>query len=238
VPVPQVVELSWSEYIGKKDSSPSEGRWLLAVDPETLQAKLVCQHSDGHVPDVHGHEDLFPLSMIDERDDGFIEGGDWIVAYTPEKREYDGEYRNYWIWWLEQGDVSLDIQGTRNFLQMGRGDFEAGRESGNDYATCFFCQQCAEKHLKAYLAFHGKPVPRTHDAERLVELCSSIDPSFMVLKRDAGVLRPYGVRIRYESVRLRAEFEVGLVLGACIRIGKLVRAKLSELMPVQQIAWD
>lgn len=75
------------------------GRWLLAVDPETLNAKIVVQRG-ALVPDVEGHEDLFPLSMALEREDEFIEGGDWLVAETPNRRQHDGLYRSNVVSWL------------------------------------------------------------------------------------------------------------------------------------------
>ena len=78
---------------------PGGGRWLLAVDPETLEAKIVAQKG-AFVPDVEGHEDLFPLSMALEREDGFIEGGDWLVAETPNRRPHDGLYRSYIVNWV------------------------------------------------------------------------------------------------------------------------------------------
>jgi hypothetical protein len=51
------------------------------------------------VPDIDGHEDLFPLLMTIERQDGFLEGGDWLVASTPERKKHDGIYRSYRIEW-------------------------------------------------------------------------------------------------------------------------------------------
>ena len=78
---------------------PSGGKWLLSIDPSTLVARIVPQLPNGFVPDVEGHEDLFPLLMTLERQDGLLEGGDWIVATTPNKREHDGMYRSYRIEW-------------------------------------------------------------------------------------------------------------------------------------------
>ncbi len=77
------------------------GKWVLAIDPDTLAARIVSQEPDGFVGAVEGHEDLFPLSMAVERDDGFIEGGDWLVAHTPSKRPHDGVYRSYWVEWID-----------------------------------------------------------------------------------------------------------------------------------------
>src|SRR5438552_3602045 len=36
--------------------------------------------------------------------------------------------------------------------------------------VCFHAQQCAEKHLKALLAFHSVPFPKIHDIRELVML--------------------------------------------------------------------
>jgi len=95
-----VIKISRRELITKICNPHAEGDWVLAIDPETLESKVVYRQPDGFVPDVSGHEDLFPLSMAFEREDGFIEGGDWLVATTPKIREHDGWYRSYWIEWL------------------------------------------------------------------------------------------------------------------------------------------
>ena len=76
--------------------------WLLAVDPETGSARIVARQTEGFVPEVEGHEDLFPLAMALEREDGFLPGGDWVVASTPSRRAHDGEYRSYWVRWEDE----------------------------------------------------------------------------------------------------------------------------------------
>jgi hypothetical protein len=96
------ITLSKAEVIGKLKSPPADGRWVLAVDPESLQARIVLQQADGFVPGIEGQEDLFPLSMATEREDGFIEPGDWLVAQTPEKRSHGGWYRGYLVRWSER----------------------------------------------------------------------------------------------------------------------------------------
>jgi hypothetical protein len=94
------ITLNKSEVLDKIQNPPDGGgRWLLAVDPETLEAKIVVQRGT-FVPDVEGHEDLFPLCMALEREDGFIEGGDWLVAETPNRRQHDGWYRSYIVNWV------------------------------------------------------------------------------------------------------------------------------------------
>ncbi|WP_342452697.1 HEPN domain-containing protein [Thermococcus stetteri] len=49
-----------------------------------------------------------------------------------------------------------------------------------DYAA-FHAQQCAEKALKAFLVWSGKPLKKTHDIGELIILCSQIDKEFMKL---------------------------------------------------------
>lgn len=42
----------------------------------------------------------------------------------------------------------------------------------------FFCQQTAEKYLKAFLMAVEQVPPRTHDVDVLVEMCAAVDPAF------------------------------------------------------------
>lgn len=92
---------------------PSKGRWLLAIDPHTLVAAIVLQQPDGYVPEVEGHEDLFPLLMALERADGFIDRGDWLVASTPEKKKHDGIYCHYQIIWIDPNVGVMDSSDER-----------------------------------------------------------------------------------------------------------------------------
>lgn len=66
------------------------------------------QEPSSVVRDVEGHEDLFPLLMAVERQDGFVQGGDWLVAKTPNKRPHDGIYRSYRIEWDDPNPVIVD----------------------------------------------------------------------------------------------------------------------------------
>jgi hypothetical protein len=84
-----------------EDADRRSPRWRLAVDPATDVARIVEQLPNGFVPDAEGHWDLFPLSMAVEREDGFIEGGDWLVATTRDPQAHDGLYRSYWVEWDE-----------------------------------------------------------------------------------------------------------------------------------------
>jgi HEPN domain-containing protein len=61
----------------------------------------------------------------------------------------------------------------------------------------FFCQQAAEKYLKAFLIACDQLPPRTHDIDALVELCAVIDPAFDQLQSQVEGLTEFAVIFRY-----------------------------------------
>lgn len=67
-------------------------------------------------------------------------------------------------------------------------------------AVCFHAQQCCEKYFKAYLAFHGKEIPRTHDLAFLINHCSKIDSDFQKMwEWNVDTLTHYAVETRYDE---------------------------------------
>jgi HEPN domain-containing protein len=69
---------------------------------------------------------------------------------------------------------------------------------GNLDAACFHAQQAAEKYLKAFLIYHGRQFPFTHNRTEIVELCAAVDPSFRSLA-SLSRLTPYAVELRYDD---------------------------------------
>jgi HEPN domain-containing protein len=69
----------------------------------------------------------------------------------------------------------------------------------------YHTQQCAEKALKAFLAFHSQPVKKTHDLDELVDLCVEIDPAFGELYDPVEELNPYSVVFRYPAEVMEPE---------------------------------
>src|SRR2546426_2591631 len=63
--------------------------------------------------------------------------------------------------------------------------------------TLFFCQQAAEKSLKAFLTWHEQEFRRTHDLEELGEACRTIDGTLAALLEQADVLSDYAWKLRY-----------------------------------------
>ena len=61
----------------------------------------------------------------------------------------------------------------------------------------FFCQQTAEKYLKAFLIASGQVPPRTHDVDVLVEMCAVVDPAFEQLQPLVEGLTEFAVIFRY-----------------------------------------
>lgn len=63
--------------------------------------------------------------------------------------------------------------------------------------TCFFCQQSAEKYLKARLEESGLRFPKTHDLEQLIHLLIPVEPLWSALMPAARHLTAFAVRFRY-----------------------------------------
>lgn len=63
--------------------------------------------------------------------------------------------------------------------------------------TVFLTQQAAEKALKAYLAFHGRAIEKTHNLLDLLRSCVKLNRSFDCLLEEALNLNPYVTKCRY-----------------------------------------
>jgi HEPN domain-containing protein len=66
-------------------------------------------------------------------------------------------------------------------------------------AAIFHTQQCAEKALKGFLAYHKQPLMKTHDLVKLLEMSCLIEPGFTDLRMDAAVLSPFATEFRYPT---------------------------------------
>ena len=61
----------------------------------------------------------------------------------------------------------------------------------------FFCQQTAEKYLKAFLIAAEQVPPRTRDVDALVEICAAVDSAFERLQSVVEGLTEFAVIFRY-----------------------------------------
>jgi HEPN domain-containing protein len=63
----------------------------------------------------------------------------------------------------------------------------------------FHTQQCAEKALKAFLAFKRAEIKKTHNIAKLVAMCAMFDSDFESLLPDADKLTPNATKFRYHD---------------------------------------
>src|SRR4051812_978361 len=61
----------------------------------------------------------------------------------------------------------------------------------------FRAQQAGEKALKGFLTAHGRPFPKTHELERLLPDCITINAGFAAFHAAARQLSVYAVDPRY-----------------------------------------
>jgi len=96
--------------------------------------------------------------------------------------------------------------------------------------SCFFCQQCAEKYLKALLEEVGLPIPRTHILKDLLALLQPHHPSLSPLRRGLVFLTRFAVGTRYpgDSARKR---EAASALRWAGRVRTAVRAIFGLRLP-------
>lgn len=94
------------------------------------------------------------------------------------------------------------------------------------YPACFHAQQAGEKYLKALLTWHQIEFPKTHSLGELLDLLKQKDAELASSLRDAVILNPYGVNIRYPGDApepSRKEAEEARVIVLKIRDGVLRR---------------
>lgn len=107
------------------------------------------------------------------------------------------------------------MPGHNDWLKKAQSDLKMARKGLKDDDDTLDCvvyhtHQCAEKALKGYYVFKGKPVDRTHDLEYLLKMCCEIDFDFFSLKNHVQKLNPFAVQSRYPDDRFyvdRQEFE-------------------------------
>ena len=100
----------------------------------------------------------------------------------------DVALRELVLQWLEKAAADLDAA-EQLCTQGGR-----FRE-----IIAFQCQQAAEKYLKALLVRHQIEFPKTHDIAKLLDRVAAVNASIAESLRDADVLTPFGVEVRYPS---------------------------------------
>ena len=88
--------------------------------------------------------------------------------------------------------------------------------AGHEGSALFHCRQCAEKSLKAFLTWHGRPFRKTHDLKEMGQACAEIDPSLAGAIRPAHLLTEYAWKLRYPGepyVLEEGELNQGIALA-------------------------
>lgn len=91
---------------------------------------------------------------------------------------------------------------VRGWLRKADSDIlamDASLEAGAFDAACFHAQQAVEKLLKAFLIHSDLPLVHTHNLEKLLDQCASVEPAFRGLVEVVAPLTPYAVEVRYDD---------------------------------------
>lgn len=93
----------------------------------------------------------------------------------------------------------------------------------------FFCQQAAEKYLKAYLVAASQSPPRIHDIDALLDLCAEFDAAFDDLHPLIEGLTEFAVIFRYPGEWSDAELAAqALTQAEAVRTAVQDKLKLNK----------
>ncbi len=119
--------------------------------------------------------------------------------------------------WLVKAEN--DLESSKYLLLSGR---------PFDDIIVYHSQQCAEKSLKAYLAYLDREIEKTHDLRLLTDICASFDSAFMELKEYAVILSPYAQVYRYPIEKmLPSREETELAISYADKIFQFVKEKIN-----------
>ena len=68
--------------------------------------------------------------------------------------------------------------------------------------SIFHTQECAEKALKAFLAYKNMVIPKSHNLDELWLKCSELDKDFITIYMNAIDLNGFDIRFRNQEVIL------------------------------------
>jgi HEPN domain-containing protein len=122
----------------------------------------------------------------------------------------DREIANEWIVFADR-----DIESARFLLNM--------RPMPNE-VICFHCQQCAEKAIKAILAFWALDIPHIHALPKLAALVNAEEAVLIGCDEELAALSQYGATVRYPYDQIPSEIEVHQAIAAAGRILASVKA--------------
>lgn len=89
--------------------------------------------------------------------------------------------------WTENAE--MELASARSLLEF-----------GNASSSCFHSQQAAEKALKGFLIYQGRPLERTHSVVELAAMCVQEDEEFANCTEAARALNAMYIDTRYPDV--------------------------------------
>ena len=93
--------------------------------------------------------------------------------------------------------------------------------------SIYHTQQCAEKSLKAFLAYKEQELEKTHNLITLVNICISLDTDFEKIQDAAIYLNPYSTLFRYPEGELMPNLEeTGEAIKLAEKIYNFVKNKI------------
>ncbi len=100
--------------------------------------------------------------------------------------------------------MSPELEIVREWLTLAAEDLGAARDllglaRPRLRGAAFFCQQGAEKALKAALQYHDVGPPKTHALRELLDLAATVEPAFAQFKFMSWMTH-YAVNLRYPSL--------------------------------------
>ncbi len=119
-------------------------------------------------------------------------------------------------------------------LRIAKKLFESSEEELFDGAA-YHTQQCAEKSLKAFLAYKKSDIEKTHNIVFLTKLCSKYDTEFDFLLTIAASLNPYSIKFRYpDDIMIPEKKDLFEAITFAEKIFKFVNKKIEELSSGQK----
>ena len=112
-------------------------------------------------------------------------------------------------------------------------DFKSAQILANHYQpqieiSCYHCQQCAEKALKAFISFHKNSFKFIHNLNELRTDCQIIDQSFITITEECEVLNRYFNDTRYSSKLDLTETHLHQALKHAEKILNFVKEKTAN----------
>ncbi len=125
------------------------------------------------------------------------------------------------------------MHGHKHWLLIAQEDLASAKLLSNEpfMTALFHIQQCAEKALKAYMVSKKNSFIRTHDLNRLVDICMEINADFETIRFFAAVLTPYETAGRYPTtdfVRLSIK-EIEILIAQSEFVFNFVMQRINKI---------